>query len=76
MKEMTESEAADHFYDKWLLAVSKTKRLEQLIQDMRYAEDQNVNNLVVENTQLSNRIKQLEDALYAAERQANVDMGR
>lgn len=28
MKEMTESEAADHYYDKWLLAVAKTKRLE------------------------------------------------
>ena len=27
MKEMTESEAADHFYDKWLLAVAKNKRL-------------------------------------------------
>jgi hypothetical protein len=58
MKEMTESEAADHFYDKWLFAVAKNKRLE--------------NDIVV----LEGRIKKLEDALYAAERQANVDMGR
>ena len=76
MKEMTESEAADHFYDKWLLAVAKNKRLEQLIQDMRYAEIENVNKLVVENIRLSERIKELETALYAAERQANLDMGR
>ena len=58
MKEMTESEAADHFYDKWLLAVAKNKRL--------------ANDIVV----LEGRVKKLEELLYAAERQAHVDMGR
>jgi hypothetical protein len=58
MKDMTESEAADHFYDKWLLAVAKNKRL--------------ANDIIV----LEGRIKKLEDALYAAERQSHVDMGR
>lgn len=51
-------------------------KLKELVYNMRYAEDQNVIKLLKENLQLIERIKRLEELLYAQERQAHVDMGR
>lgn len=51
-------------------------KLREMVDNMRYADDQNTIKLLQENIRLTERVKALEAALYAQERQSHVDMGR
>lgn len=51
-------------------------RLNDIIQNMRYAEDEDKIKVMIENIRLERRVKELEALLYAQERQFHVDMGR